>query len=218
MLTLRQISVALVLICAGCSALPHSDPAKSGPFFTPKNVTVNTPRLPATMRRVTVLPVHGLREMTEDSITRVNESVVNQLNQTGRFEVVTLTPDNLRSLTGQATLGSTEALPADLLEKVKKTSGSDAVLFTDVTSYSPYPPLSIGLRMKLVDLATGSIVWAADNIFSASDPIVANSARHFALKLGSDRGPADMSHTILQNPSRFSAYAASATFESLPPR
>ncbi|HEU5081149.1 MAG TPA: hypothetical protein VFT72_18195 [Opitutaceae bacterium] len=214
----RRTPLALVLICAGCSALPHSDPAKSGPFFTPRNVTVNTPRLPALVRRVTVLPVHGLREMTEDSVNRVNEAVVTQLNQTGRFEVVTLTPDNLRSLIGQPSLGSADALPHDLLEKVKKTSGSDAVLFTDVTAYSPYPPLTIGLRMKLVELSTGTILWAADNIFAASDPSVANSARHFAFKLGSDRGPADLSHTVLQNPSRFCAYAADATFETLPPR
>jgi hypothetical protein len=61
-------------------------------------------------------------------------------------------------------------------------------------------------------------MWAADNVFSATNPAVANSARRHALKLGRDRGPGDLSHTILQSPSRFAAYALHETFATLPNR
>lgn len=211
-------ALALGLLCwSGCSEIPRVDAAKSGPFFTPRNVT-GTTRLPALVRRVAVLPVAAPRGLTEDTLNQINEAVVNQLNLTGRFEVVTVSREDLRRLVGLPAVASVDALPQDLLEKVKQSSGADGVLFTDVTNYSPYPPLSIGLRMKLVQFGSGEILWAADNVFSASDPAVSNSARKYALKLGSDRGPGDLSHTVLQNPSRFASYAAGASFETLPPR
>jgi hypothetical protein len=214
---------SLVFFCAAagifsaCSELPHRDAAKAGPFFTPSNVTVSSP-LPATMRRVAVLPASGNRQITEESLERISEAVRTELNRTGRFEVVPVSRLDLRRLVGALTIESTQPLPPELLEKIKSMFGADGVLLTDVTSFSAYPPLELGLRMKLADLSDGKIIWASDNIFSAADPAVANSARRHVLKLGTDRGPGDLSHTVLQNPSRFAAYAAAATFEMLPPR
>jgi hypothetical protein len=95
---------------------------------------------------------------------------------------------------------------------------ADAVLFVDVTAYSPYPPLALGLRTRLAPIRETEILWATDLHFSAADPSVANSARRHALSLAKSSGPADLSHTILQNPTRFAGYAAAATFATLPPR
>jgi hypothetical protein len=60
-------------------------------------------------------------------------------------------------------------------------------------------------------------VWTFDNVFSADDPAVANSARHHFL--GADRGgvPADLTPGVLQSPARFAEYAADTMFASLPP-
>ncbi len=203
----------------GCSELgiPKRDTAKAGPFFTPSNFTNSGP-IPAQVRRVAVLPSSGGQLIPEQSLNDIDEAITTELNRTGRFETVRITRDQLHELVGVRSLSSIEPLPANLAEKIRHAFGADAMLFTDITAYSAYPPLEIGLRMKLAELNGGSILWASDNIFSAANPDVANSARRHALQLGLDRSPGDLSHTILQNPARYAAYAAAATFQHLPPR
>lgn len=213
----RALFVLAVAALVGCSEIPKADPAKTGPFFTPVNST-RLGRLPAEVRRVIILPSAGGPTVTEESLDRVDQALTEELNRTGRFETTVISRDELHLLFGRRAILSTSALPPDLFEKLAKAHAADAVLFTDITSYSAYPPITIGLRMKLAQVADQQILWAADNVFSGSDPAVANSARRHALKLGSDRGPGDLSHTILQNPTRFAAYAAAATFETLPAR
>ncbi len=119
---------------------------------------------------------------------------------------------------GKSAIASVEELPSGFFEKLGKAYGADAILFTDVTTFSAYPPLALGLRMKLARISDRVIWWAADNVFSAAEPAVSNSARRHALKVGADRGPGDLSHTILQNPSRFAGYALAETFGTLPAR
>ncbi len=212
-------SLALVALLSGCAELPlpKPDPVKSGPFFTPANVKTGA-KLPAELRRVAVLPAWGGSTLTEETLDRVDGSLQTELSKTNRFETVPLTRDALSRLAGRRTLLSTESLPAGLLERIARETGADAVLFSDITSYSPYPPLIVGLRSKLARISDGEILWAADNVFSAVDGPVANSARRYAREIGDDRGPTDLSHTILQNPSRFAAYVGSATFATLPAR
>lgn len=213
----RTLLIVVALALAGCSEFPKSDPAKSGPFFAPSNVTT-LGKLPAELRRVAILPVSGNRQIADVSLDHVDQAIGTELTRTGRFETVVVSRDQLQQLAGVRSLNSTDALPVDFLQKLAKATGADGVLLSDVTHYSPYPPLLFGFRVKLARLPDGEILWAADNVFNAADPSVANAARRYNLSLGADRGPGDLSHTVLQNPSRFAAYVASATFQTLPPR
>lgn len=156
--------------------------------------------------------------MTEESLERIDRAVTEELTRTGRFEVVVVPREEFHRMFGPRALSTVDPLPPELFDKMVKGYAADGVLFTDVTAFSAYPPLNLGLRIKLANVADHQIVWATDNLFSAADPAVANSARRHALKLGADRGPGDLSHTILQNPSRFAGYAAAASFEALPGR
>lgn len=209
--------LATILGLTGCSGRPLS---KNPPVFTPENVH-RVERLPGDIRRVLVMPVYGGPALTEGSLTSVETACISELNRTGRFEVVPLSRDVLASLTGQRQFASVERLPRAALEKLVNLDnryGADAILFIDVTTYSPYPPLQLGLRAKLARVSDNEILWAADNVFAASNPTVANAALKHAKALGSDRGKTDLSHTVLQSPSRFAGYAAAATFETLPAR
>jgi hypothetical protein len=177
--------------------------------------------MPAEVRRVVVLPVSGGPTLTEETLLSLDEVCQSELNRTGRFEVVPLTRDALAAIAGVRQISSVEKLPVVLIEKllnIYNSYGADAILFIDVTTYSPYPPLKLGLRTKLARVSDGEIIWAADNVFNAAEVPVANSARHHAEALGTDRGKTDLSHTILQNTQRFAGYAAAATFLTLPPR
>jgi len=205
---------------AGCSSLTKQDGAVTGPFYTPSNVRAIA-SIPPEVRRVMILPVAGGPALTEETLNKLDAICLAELTRTARFEVVPLTRNALAEITGLRQISSVDKIPNVLIDKffnLHNTYGADAILFVDVTTYSPYPPLLLGLRTKLARANDGEIIWATDNVFSTADPTVANSARHHAATLGTDRGPTNLNHTILQNPQRFAGYVAAATFLTLPPR
>jgi len=210
----------LALLLAACSALPRRDGAVQGPFYAPANVT-GLPKIPADIRRVAILPVWGGPDVSPETLATLDAVCQAELNRTAKFEVVPISRQSLANLTGARQLSSVDKLPPVLLEKllnIHNPYGADAVLFIDVTAYSPYTPLTLGLRAKLARTSNSEIIWAADNLFASAEPAVANAARLHAEKLGTDRGPTNLSHTILQNPERYAGYVAAATFATLPPR
>ena len=60
-------------------------------------------------------------------------------------------------------------LSLEQLGTIKKTLNCNAVLIGTVTTYQPYPHLSIGLRLKLLDLSDGQLLWAFEQIWDTTD-------------------------------------------------
>ena len=52
---------------------------------------------------------------------------------------------------------------------IRKTLNCDAVLTGTITEYQPYPHMAIGLRLKLVDLTDGRLLWALEQIWDSAD-------------------------------------------------
>lgn len=214
-------TLALGVMClafAGCESVPRIDHARTGPYYAPTNVR-GVDRLPATVRRIAILPVAGLPDIPEANLARLDDSFLAELNRSARAEAVFVSRDLLARLAGARQLSSAEALPHDLLSRLKGATSADAVLFVDLTAYSPYPPLKLGIRSKLIDITSGEILWAFDNLFDANEPSVVNAARRHYLDFNSSEGgKGDLSSTVLQNPTRFGGYAAFSTFVTLPKR
>ena len=57
----------------------------------------------------------------------------------------------------------------DQLIAIRKTLKCDAVLTGTITQYKPYPHMIIGLRLKLLDLRDGQLLWALEQIWDTSD-------------------------------------------------
>lgn len=204
-----------LLLAAGCMTPPYDDPARLGPFFTPTNHS-GEPTLPG-LRRVVLLPLAGGDTAPAASLTDLDPVIAKALQQQNRFETVALTRDGCRRLFGVDEISSVSALPADFMATLRREYAADGVLFVDVTAFSAYRPLALGLRAKLATVQDVRLVWTFDTIFSAADPAVANSARNYLLRGSRTDVPADLSVAVLQSPSRFAAYAADAMFSTLPP-
>jgi len=205
-------------LLAGCEITPDlNDPVRFGPFYTPRNFA-GEKHMPAEVRRVLVLPV-ALGELGPEETAATLDGAVSQALQTQqRFEVVPLPRAELRRLFGVPEISSTAALPHGMLEELTKRFAVDAVLFTDITVYQPYRPQSIGLRSKLATTRDVRLVWTFDEVISASDPAVANSARRQPFVEAQGRSPVDLSPATLLSPSRYAAFAAGEMFRTLPPR
>lgn len=215
---LRLLVPALTLLLAACTSIDKADPARTGPFYTPPNVRA-LDRLPDTVRRIVLLPsAPAGPRLVEDTLRQLDRTFADTLTPAARAEIVPVSRDRLQRLFGQPAYASTDILPNAFLTRLAAETGADAFVFVDLTTYSPYPPLALGLRARLVT-PDGAALWHFDNLFTAADPTVVNSARAHVLARPTTSGaPADLSRSVLQNPTTFAEYAATATWRTLPPR
>ena len=79
----------------------------------------------------------------------------------------------LDSNSGSQTQNSAFRVPSpytlDQLTAIRKTLKCNAVLIGTITQFKPYPHMAIGLRLKLVDLKDGQLLWALEQIWDSSD-------------------------------------------------
>jgi hypothetical protein len=145
------------------------------------NVFVSSPTLPADLRRVLVLPLDSVAASSDlSSGCQTLDPVLRAaLVKTGKFEVVAADPETLRTCTGKLGWTGEEVLPLKFFSSLRNVYGCDAVLFCELTTFRPNAPLAIGWRLKLTDAKTGSILWAADEIFDANNLGTAKSAEQF---------------------------------------
>ena len=211
-------ALALALAAAGCMSPAIDDPARVGPFYTPRNFTGDA-QLPARLHRVVLLPIYGGSIAPQESASALDAVFLGELQKQNRFEVVVLTREECLPRFHREEFSSTEVLPHNFITDLKRDFGADGVLFIDLTTFKPYRPLAIGVRAKLADVDEDPprFVWSFDNVFAASDPEVAASARHYFLDSDRRGVPADLTPATLQSPSRFGAYVAATTFSTLPP-
>lgn len=212
--------LALLLIAAllaGCMHPAITSRARMGPFFTPKNFT-GDPRLPDSLQRVLLLPVHGGQAAPPEAAEALDHVFATELQRQMRFEVVTLSRDECQKCFGVPDIGSVDPLPRGVLDDLGKRYGAQAVLWVDITAFQGYRPLVLGIRAKLALVSNHRLVWAFDEVYSASDPGVANGARRYYLANELTEMPVDVTPAALQSPSLFAAYAADTTFRTLPGR
>jgi hypothetical protein len=208
--------IATLAFCS-CMTPAIDDAARVGPFFTPTNHS-GDPELPASLKRVVVLPIAGGSAAPGESAAALNAVFISELQKQNRFEVVPISREECLLRFHADEFLSTAALPYDFMNLIKREFGADAVMFIDLTAYKAYRPLILGVRAKLA-LANYEprFVWTFDNVFSAEEAAVANSARHHFLESNRGGVPADLTQSVLQSPSRFASYVASTVFATLPP-
>lgn len=204
-----------MLALSGCMNPGPQDPVRVGPFFVPTNHS-GDPSLGG-VRRVLMLPVWADSGIPPESPEMLDPILIAALQKENRFEVVALSRDECRRRFRAAALGSSSALPPDLLATLRREFAAEAVLFVDLTTFRAYKPLAIGLRAKLASIDGARLIWKFDTVFSSDDPLVTNAARHYFLERDRSVPGADFTPAVLQSPSRFATYVAAAMFATLPP-
>jgi hypothetical protein len=227
-------TVGIFLICALCL----SGTCSMGADPSPDNVYVSPGSLPATLKRVLILPLaheHSAADLSS-GCELLCPVIRSELIKTKTFEVISADAKTVQGLTGQADWTGAEALPPDFFGSLQRVYGCDAVLFCELSSFHAYPPLAVGWRMKLVDLSSQKIIWAADVVFDAGDPSVCKSAEAYQRRqqgveqpttffkrvwIWMNRQPepaTDDQWTILNSPRYFGEFSAATLLQTLPKR
>jgi hypothetical protein len=167
------------------------------------------------MRRIVVLPVYN-EKYTGLVMKDIDDAFLAELSKLNAFEVVSVTRADMETVMGRRELSSVEPISVDFFRKMRDVYGAEGVMFIDLTSYSPYRPVSMGVRCKLVDVQAGRIHWASDALYDAGNEKTAAAARAFGLALGRENFPVrEDGGAILLSPKRFARFAAFASFRSL---
>jgi len=73
---------------------------------------------------------------------------------------------------------------------IHETLKCDAILVGTVTEYEPYPHLVVGLRMKLLDLKDGQLLWALEQVWDSADKNTESRIKdYFRSQMRSGFGP-----------------------------
>jgi hypothetical protein len=62
---------------------------------------------------------------------------------------------------------------------LRKALNCSAIIFGSITEYQPYPHLSVGLRLKMIDLTDGRLIWGLEQIWDSSDKKTLDRARKY---------------------------------------
>jgi|GEM_PF-254482 len=218
------VACVLLVLLTGCANTTIAQgEIINGEDYHVSNVHRLAPKLPERIRRVAILPVSaepGSSDMAS-GIASLEPILQSEFDRLNIFEVVRVTPDQMRHFSGQYEWNATDKLPPNFLKTLKQETGCDAVMFCRLTRYHAYPPMAIGWNLKLADATDGQVWWAADEMFDLADRRVVNSARRFQLEhqkyYQSNPLLAD-SRTVLISPRRLAQYSAAALFATLPER
>lgn len=199
---------------AGCASMP----LVGAGYYQPTNFFVASAPRPTPVRRVAVLPVTTDDPSldAESGRNSLEPVLYTELARRGAFELVFVSPEQLRSITGHRSAIAESVLPADLFERIHAATGCEAVLFARLTRYHPYAPIVVGWSMKLVDSEQKQILWAVDEVFDAGQPAVSQSAKRYYTANINTAPPLGDPDSILLTPRRFGQYAASAVLDTMP--
>src|SRR5579862_8600658 len=135
---------ALIML-SGC-ALPQSTSRFLTPSYRPQNVFVWGSSLPPQVRRVAVLPIDCDQNTSEmaDGRDALEPIVRVELAKLRRFELMSISPQQLQASTGLPAWGCADALPNNLFSWLADGCGCDAVLFCRLTAFRGFAPLAVG--------------------------------------------------------------------------
>ena len=213
----HQILLLLIALAfSGCaSSAIRTQPAS--PRIQLANVY--RPAITSDVTRVAVLPVSGDVQPAE-ALREMDNTFHAEFNKPQVFEGIRISRAELAQIIPGAQLSSTAPVPGELLLALRERYAAEAVLFTDITHYRPYRPISISVRTRLVSLKSNEVLWAIDSTFDSAEPAVAQAARTFS-KL-TEQNPvllkAADSSGVLLSPQRFARFVAREIFATLPAR
>jgi hypothetical protein len=114
----------------------------------------------------------------------------------------------------QENLNSVETLRQ--LAKTRETLRCNALLMGTVTQYKPYPHLVIGLRLQLLDLTDGQLVWGLEQVWDSADQNIQKRISAYAkgqVRSGAEPIREELVAVSTLSFAKFVAYEAARTLE-----
>lgn len=158
----------LLLVFAGCEIYE--------PYETPLNYYLTSNKEMTTLGRIALVELANETGIYDISLDMSN-ALFQELQKKQVFGLALVEEDDpvWRSMQ----LERDAAYSFEQLLEMRKTLKCDAVLIGSVTSYKPYPHMSIGLQLRLIDLADGELLWAVEQVWDTTDKTTGHRMRKY---------------------------------------
>jgi len=152
--------LSLTVSLSGCCNY-YKAPAKAADYYylnRNKNLT--------TIGRVAIVELDN-----DSSYPQISADVTKALfqalqkKQVFGLAVVRQTENSWRSLQ----LAPEATYTLEQLSAIRRTLKCGAIMTGTITQYQPYPHMVIGLRLKLLDLTDGQLLWALEQVWDSAD-------------------------------------------------
>ncbi len=180
---------SILLLGNGCAAVRDSlDGSVKGPFHEVHNYYSAANGWQDEIQVVAVMPLVSGRgnEGSQQGVEQMQPVLTEELARFDQFEAITITQEKLTGLVGVKQVRPLEPLPnkfQEIIKHLNKEKGTrqvvDAIMFCELSTYRPYPPLAMGWKMHLYDMKSQELIWAFDEVFNVGDTRMNNSARRF---------------------------------------
>jgi hypothetical protein len=187
-----------------CLALAACSLWSPEPQALPINVFFADARDLANVRRVVVLPFTAAAGLVADT-GLVRAAFLDELTKLQRFEVVPLpeaAPEDERLY---RSLERGRLSTQDLVELGARYRVDGLILGT-VTSWRPYLPPHLGLRVHLLSIHSATQVWAAEGLYDAADGAVREDLEEYAATFAAEEASLHGSEIHLISPRKFARY------------
>jgi len=109
--------------------------------------------------------------------TDVTKALFVALQKKHIFGVTIIPQDDPEWRSLHENLDSLQALKR--LLATRETLKCDGLLVGTITEYQPYPRMAIGLRLKLLDLNDGQLLWGLEQIWDTADQSIEKRIDHY---------------------------------------
>jgi len=206
--SLRTLLLLLPALLSGCQVYTVTTPKPDYYYINPDKDLSNIGRV-------------AIVEMNNDSgypaiSGSVTETLFQALQKKQLFGLTIVRQNDPAWCGLQLGLNSTYTL--DQLDKIRKALKCDALLTGTITEYHPFPHMEVGLRLKLVDLRDGQLLWAIEQIWDSTDKTTEYRIKdYFQSQMNSSSVPLH-EELMTVSPIKFIKFAAYEVAETLNPK
>lgn len=199
------LTVLLIPLC-GCESYSPGDGMANAYYLDPgKDLQA--------IGRVALMELDSRSEYPNISID-MTEALYLAIQKRQIFGVQIVRQDDPNWRVPQENLDSFEALRQ--LPTLRETLRCNGLLTGTITEYQPYPHMVIGLRLKLLDLTDGRLIWAAEQVWDSTDKNVRKRIEAHFRKPGLFASPSlheEMATVSFLSFAKFVAYEIAETLE-----
>ena len=215
----KRFRLLICLLClfllngmlSGCSNLQLKERISTtiSRKYIVENYYIDPELRPGEVRRILLLlpKDHADYNGPMEFVPNVYNHLETQLRRSKNFDIVrfhdALTPDQ-KKIFDSIDIEKKGSYDADMLYDLSRKINVQGMLFTTVTRYEPHEPFVFGVKLNLIHLRKGSIVWAVDEVFDGSRADVKNLVKSYYYNdQDATRNPSLQWNVILQSMDEF---------------
>lgn len=191
------------LLC-GCASNSEKDPM-AGSYFLDRNKDLST------LGRVALVEMDNISGFPQMS-GEITEALHMEIQKQQIFGMIVVHQDDPAWRSLQENLDSLQAMKQ--LVALRQTLRSNGLLVGTITQYQPYPHMVIGLRLKLLDLTDGQLIWGVEQVWDSTDQnIQKRIQRYYRQRARSANASLNQELTVVSslNFCKFVAYEVAST-------